>query len=170
MEKTRKKVRKNINQVVISGTLGFIIGVLVFMLMAFSAMPALMLKTKESKLGFNETVESLQASIEENGWVISTVMDMNKSMSKHGVEFGPRVKLIKLCKPDYAKSVLASNRDVSVMMPCTFSVWESDDGKVYLSRMNMSLMAKMFGGNVAKVMGGKVVKDEEKILMGILKD
>ena len=57
-----------------------------------------------------------------------------------------------------------------MMMPCTFSVWEGDDGKVYLSKMNMALMAKMFGGNIAKVMGGNVAKDEERILSGLLKD
>ena len=53
-------------------------------------------------------------------------------------------------------------------MPCSISVWEGDDGRVYLSEMNMALMAKLFGGNVGKVMGGKVVSDEEKMLEGIL--
>jgi uncharacterized protein (DUF302 family) len=54
------------------------------------------------------------------------------------------------------------------MMPCTMAIWEADDGKVYLSEMNMSLMAKMFGGNVAKVMGVKVVQNEEEIIQGLL--
>jgi len=57
-----------------------------------------------------------------------------------------------------------------VMMPCTFGVWEGEDGKVYVSKMNMGLMAKMFGGNIAKVMGGHVAEDEERILEGLLKD
>ena len=47
--------------------------------------------------------------------------------------------------------------------------WEGDDGKVYLSKMNLALMAKMFGGNIAKVMGKKVVRDEEEILRDLLK-
>jgi uncharacterized protein (DUF302 family) len=97
-------------------------------------------------------------------------MDMNKSMAKHDVAFGPRVKLVKLCKPEYAKSVLTTDRHVSTLMPCTFAVWEGDDGKVYLSKMNMSLMAKMFGGNIAKVMGGSVARDERNILSGIIAD
>jgi uncharacterized protein (DUF302 family) len=54
-------------------------------------------------------------------------------------------------------------------MPCTLAVWEGDDGKVYLSKMNMSLMAKMFGGNIAKVMGGNVAQDEHAILSDIVK-
>jgi hypothetical protein len=49
------------------------------------------------------------------------------------------------------------------------AVWEDDNGKVYLSEMNMGLMAKMFGGNIAKVMGRKVVHDEEEMLQGLLK-
>jgi hypothetical protein len=49
------------------------------------------------------------------------------------------------------------------------AVWEGDDGEVYLSKINMGLMAKMFGGNISKVMGKKVVDDENKILEGLLK-
>jgi hypothetical protein len=37
-------------------------------------------------------------------------MEMNKSMAKYGVTFKPRVKLIKLCKAEYAKSVLTTDR------------------------------------------------------------
>jgi uncharacterized protein (DUF302 family) len=96
--------------------------------------------------------------------------DMNQSMAKHVVEFKPRVKLIKLCKADYAKSVLTTDRHVSCLMLCTMAVWEGDDGKVYLSEMDMGLMAEMFGGNIAKVMGGKVVKDESAMLEGLLKE
>ena len=53
-------------------------------------------------------------------------------------------------------------------MPCTMSIWEGDDGKVYLSKMNMSLMARLFGGNIGKIMGGNVINDEEKMLEGLL--
>jgi uncharacterized protein (DUF302 family) len=135
-----------------------------------TAMPRMMIVTQESQLGFDETVAALETGISEHGWVVSRVMDMNKSMAKHDVAFGPRVKLVKLCKPEYAKSVLTTDRHVSTLMPCTFAVWEGDDGKVYLSKMNMSLMAKMFGGNIAKVMGGSVARDERNILSGIIAD
>ena len=134
------------------------------------AMPKMMIVTQASRLGFDETVAALEQAIPEQGWVVSTVSDMNKSMAKHGVEFAPRVKLVKLCKPEYAQSVLTTDRHVSTLMPCTIAVWEGDDGKVYLSKMNMSLMAKMFGGNIAKVMGGSVARDEHAILAGIVQN
>jgi uncharacterized protein (DUF302 family) len=172
MEDKKGGIKKKTGRynIVVSVIVSFITGAILCSLIIFSVIPSLMIVTKESSFGFDETVAALDKSIVENGWFVSTVMDMNKSMAKHGVEFTPRVKLIKLCKPDYAKSVLASDRYISVMMPCTFSVWQGDDGKVYISKMNMGLMAKMFGGNVAKVMGGNVAEDEEKILTGILKD
>jgi uncharacterized protein (DUF302 family) len=150
--------------------IGLVTGVILTGAAIVTAMPKMMIVTQESRLGFDETVAALEQAIPQQGWVVSTVSDMNKSMAKHGVEFGPRVKLVKLCKPEYALSVLTTDRHVSTLMPCTLAVWEGDDGKVYLSKMNMSLMAKMFGGNIAKVMGGSVARDEYAILSGIVQD
>jgi len=172
-EKDEMTKTKSNRKIWISGVAGLVIGFLLCGLTMFKAMPSLMIVTRESKLGFDETVAALEKRIPEQGWVISggKPMDLNKSMAKHGgVKFEPRVKLVKLCNAEYAKSVLTTDRDISCMMPCSMAVWEGDDGKVYLSKMNMGLMAKMFGGNVAEVMGGKVVHDEEEILKGLLKN
>jgi hypothetical protein len=48
-------------------------------------------------------------------------------------------------------------------MPCRMGMYETQDGKVMISGMNMGLMSKMFGGNIAKVMGG--VADEEAAML-----
>jgi uncharacterized protein (DUF302 family) len=154
------------------GLIGGAVGFALCGIVIINVMPSLMIVTKESRLGFDETVAALEKRIPEHGWVISKgkPIDMNASLSEHGVTFKPRVKLIKLCKPEYAESVLTTDRHVSCLMPCTMAVWEGDDGKVYLSEMNMSLMAKMFGGNIGNVMGGKVVHDEEAMLEGLLKN
>lgn len=149
---------------------GLIAGALLCAAAFFTLMPSMMIITKESAMGFDETVQALQKAISEQGWVVSGVRDMNKSLAKHGVELGPGVKLVELCNPGYAKSVLTTDRFVSTMMPCTFGVWRADDERVYLSRINMKLMARMFGGNIAKVMGGQVAQDEDKILADVLKD
>jgi len=169
-EKNEVLTAKSNRKIWVAGVVGATIGFVLSGIVVFTAMPSLMIVTRESKLGFEETIAALEKRIPEHGWVISgdQPIDMNKSMAKHGVIFKPRVKLLKLCKAEYAKSVLTTDWHVTTMMPCTFSVWDGDDGKVYLSKMNMALMAKMFGGNIAKVMGKKVVHDEEKILQGLL--
>ena len=149
---------------------GIILGAAAAGLLIFSAMPSIMIATRESKLGFDETVAELEKSISEHGWVVSAVMDMNKSMAEHGVELAPRVGVIKLCNPHYAKEVLTTDRYIAALMPCSFAIWQGDDGRVYLSKMNMRLMAKMFGGNIEKVMGGSVAEDEQAILSGIVEN
>jgi len=169
-EKNEVLTAKSNRKIWVAGVVGATIGFVLSGIVVFTAMPSLMIVTRESKLGFDETIAALQKRIPEHGWVISgdQPIDMNKSMTKHGVTFKPHVKLVKLCNAEYAKSVLTSDRYISCMMPCSMAVWEADDGKVYLSEMNMALMAKMFGGNIAKVMGKKVVYDEEEMLQGLL--
>lgn len=153
----------------IGGLVGIVVGTLLCAAAVVTAMPKMMIVTQESRLGFDETVAALESVIAHQGWTVSTVMDMNTSLARHGVDFGPRVKLVKLCKAEYAQSVLTTDRHVSTMMPCTFAVWEGDDGKIYLSKMNMGLMARMFGGNIAKVMGSSVAHDEHAMLAAIVK-
>lgn len=167
-DEQQKTKRPDKKAFVIGALVGIVAGTVLGGAALVVAMPKMMIVTQESQLGFDETVAALESAIAERGWVVSTVMDMNKSMAKHGVEFGPRVKVVKLCNAKYVQSVLTTDRHISTLMPCTFAVWEGDDGKVYLSRMNMSLMARMFGGNIAKVMGGQVARDEEAMLSGIV--
>ena len=56
------------------------------------------------------------------------------------------------------------------MMTSNFGEWKDDKGNVFVSKMNIKLMAKMFAGNIAAVMGDKVAKEEENILKGLLID
>ena len=151
--------------VVLAAVGGFVAAIVLMVVL----MPKMMIVTEPSRFDFEKTVSVLEASIEENGWVSPGTMNMNQAMARHGVEFSPQVRLIKLCKAAYAKDVLTTDRYISCMMPCTISIWEDDDGKVFISKINMGLMANMFGGNIKKVMGTDVVRDEKKILQGILK-
>jgi len=170
-EKHETMSTKSNRRIWVAGIVGVITGFVLCGIIVFATMPSLMIVTKESKLGFDETVAALEKRIPEHGWVISggQPMDMNKSMAKHGVTLKPRVKIVKLCNAEYAKSVLTTDRHISCMMPCSIAIWEDNNGKVYLSEMNMGLMAKMFGGNIAEIMGQKVVHDEEEMLQGLLK-
>jgi len=148
----------------LGGLVGVVVGALAAALMILTAMPGMMLVVEPSRLGFDETVAALEKALAEEGWSSPATLDLNKSMAKHGVEFGPKVRVVQLCKPEYAKEVLTTDRQVSALMPCSIAVYEGDDGRVYVSKMNTGLMGKLFGGTVAEVMGGKVAKDEAAIL------
>lgn len=149
---------------------GMIVGAGTTAGIGWSAMPSMMLTVHESRYSDVErTAEELKKAIEANGWEVPAVRNLNKSMAKQGVRFDRPVRLVELCKAEYAKRVLSDNPEVSTMMPCAWGVYEGADGKVYISGMNMGLMGKMFGGTVGEVMGGHVAQDEHKILQSVVK-
>lgn len=145
--------------------MGLVTGILLAVIVGWQSMPGMMLVTHQSRYDtVKETCIQLKAAIEENGWSCPAVRDMNLTMEKHGVTMDRPVKIVELCKAEYARDVLSTNPEVSTLMPCAWGVYEGDDGKIYISGMNMSLMGKMFGGNIAKIMGELVSKDEALIL------
>ena len=149
---------------------GILLGAGTTALVAWKAMPGMMLTVHESKYSdVASTCEQLKKAIEANGWHCPAIRDMNKAMARHGIQFDRPVRIVELCKADYAKRVLSTNPEVSTLMPCAWGVYEGADGKVYVSGMNMGLMGKMFGGTIAEVMGGKVSKDEQAMLRSVVK-
>ncbi|QHI69444.1 DUF302 domain-containing protein [Tichowtungia aerotolerans] len=139
---------------------GIIIGFVLFAVIAKLAAPGLMLKERVSPLSYEETVQKIESAVTNGGWVISSNMDMQKSLAKRG-QTAPRVTLLKICEPHYAAEILNDDDSmyVSLMMPCTISVYEKSDGSVYVATMNAGLMGRMFGGTVAKMMGGSVAPE-----------
>jgi uncharacterized protein (DUF302 family) len=133
-------------------------------------MPKLMINTHESRLGFDETVAALQTAATDKKWVVPKIYDLQASLKKAGYADMTRLSILSLCQPEYAYNILKNDADkrVTAVMPCRIGVYETQDGKVMISGMNMGLMSKMFGGNIAKVMGG-VATEEAEMLANIVK-
>jgi len=66
-----------------------------------------------------------------------------------------------------ARVVLGAEPKLSAIMPCSWSVYELTDGSVWVSNMNISMMAKMMGGVVGSSMG-TVAKVDEGFLEEVL--
>jgi uncharacterized protein (DUF302 family) len=151
------------------GVGGLILGMMVCGAGMFTMMPGMMLSIHQSRFDtVDETCTALVAAIEGGGWVSPATRDMKKSMARYGVEFPDEARIVELCKAEYAKEVLTTNPEVLTLMPCAWGVYKGADGKVYISGMNMGLMGKMFGGTIAKVMGGSVARDEHTMLAGVI--
>ncbi len=155
-------------QSVLAAVAGFVAGLVAMGVLVYAVMPDMMIKTYRSPAGVEKTVKTLETAIKNEGWSSPGTMNMNKSLKKHGVDFDPKVRVVQLCNPDYASSVLGTDRYVASLMPCAMAVWEGEDGKTYVSKMNTGLMGKIFGGNIARVMGGHVAEDEHAILQKVL--
>lgn len=146
---------------------GILAGVALSAVALWRAAPSLMIVTEPGAKGFDETVAAVQEALAAKGWKSPSTMDMNATLAKHGQELGPRVKVIQLCQPAYAREILETDRQVACMMPCSIAVWEDDQGAVQVSKINSGVIGKLFGGNISRVMGDKVSKEVDEILAAV---
>ncbi len=118
-------------------------------------MKRLMFIKKKSKLKFDETVSSIRESAIKHDWEIPSIFDLQKEYMDAGYEDMTRVKVIYFCNPKGGYRILKddNNKQMSVMMPMGVSVYETEDGQVYIAGMNLGFMSKMFGGVIKEVMG-----------------
>ena len=160
----------NMNRI-ISFIFGLVVGSVLVGIIVWLSMPSMMIVVHQSRYdSIDETCNRLKAAIEANGWENPAIRNMNKAMAKHGVQMNKQVRIVELCNAKYAKDILMTNPEVSTLMPCAWGVYKGKDGKIYISGMNMGLMGKMFGGNIAKVMGEAVSKDEEQMLKEVIRE
>lgn len=147
---------------------GFLIGGLVAAGVMVVIMRGAMIQVIPSPHGLEATIEKLEAAIRSAGWMVPDSKRLNDSFAKGQVSFPRQVHLIKLCEPHHAAAVLTDHRSMACMMPCTFAVYEDDQGAVFVSKINTGLMGKVFGGSVARIMGGPVSREEEAMLKSAL--
>lgn len=108
---------------------------------------------QKSKFGFEKTIQVLTENAEKKEWKVPFVHDLQQSLAKSGKSVKP-VRVIEICKPQYSGKMLELNdeRIMSVMMPCRISVYEKDDGKTYVSLINVEAMSSNLPSNIAAVM------------------
>ncbi|MBU1100799.1 MAG: DUF302 domain-containing protein [Bacteroidetes bacterium] len=101
----------------------------------------------ESKYSIEETIEIIKTEAAETGWKVPIVHELHKSVAKAGYHVLP-VFVIEVCNPELAGQVLSkiNLRVITPLMPIRFSVWESEEGKVMISRMNQDLIGQMLEG------------------------
>ena len=147
---------------------GFVVGALATGFAIWKLMPGMMLVTHESRLPFDETVETFIQHAQEMGWQVPKVYELQNSLAKAGHQIPP-LKVVSLCQPHYAFKVLEKdeNKRISAIMPCRIGIYEKSNGKTYISEMNIALMSKMFGPAVASAMAS-VSAEEEAMLKGIV--
>lgn len=125
------------------------------------------LAEKKSKLGFDQTIDIIKSAAEKDGWSVPAIHDLQNSLAKAGKHVKP-VKVIEICKPAYSGQMLELNdeRIISVMMPCRISVYEKNDGNVYVSLLNPASMAAGLPDNIARIM--KAASDDTFKLVSLV--
>lgn len=148
--------------------IGVVAGLILGWLITFLLMPKLMFKESKSNFEFEDTVAKVQAQIDAKGWKTPFVHDLQATMKKfdHDVL---SVKVFEICHPDHSYQILkeSDERIVSNMMPCRISVYEKEDGTVWISRMNSGVVAKPMNRIIRKTMSS-AAGDVEIIIADVL--
>ena len=146
--------------------LGFILGLAATGTIGWFSMPSMMLVEYESPYDINKTIQTISDNAKANKWVVPGIGKLHKSIKKHGGYTLTPVYLVNLCNATHAYNILKKdeNKLISVMMPCTISVYTKADGKTYIGTMNAGLLGKMFGGDIAQIFGVEVAEDQQKFI------
>ena len=143
---------------------GIILGAILTVILIWNSMPKMMMVVQESKYDFQRTVDELVLGAYDNGWDVTHEIDIQERLSGFDYEM-TKLQIIEICHGEHSFNVLQddANKYVAGIMPCRFAVYETRDGKVLISKMNIGLMSKMFGGVIEEVMSE--VSEEEKLML-----
>jgi uncharacterized protein (DUF302 family) len=101
------------------------------------------------------TVEKLLTAATQREWQNPAVHNLQQSLAKSGKDVRP-VQVVEICKPDYSGQMLEKNHEriSSILMPCRISVYEKEDGKTYVTLLNMAGMTTGMPDSTAKAIQG----------------
>ncbi|MFO7809945.1 MAG: DUF302 domain-containing protein [Candidatus Delongbacteria bacterium] len=148
---------------------GMAAGSILTVVVLINVFPSMMIETKESRYSLDKTVEMIDMNSIEQGWAVVKVWDLGRRIAGAGYDDAPRVKVMELCHAENTYNVLKNEDDmfVSAIMPCRMAVFEKENGKTFVSRMNIGLMSRFFSDNVRNVMKG-VAEDDQRMLENII--
>lgn len=147
--------------------LGFVLGIFITALFIMNSAGSLMFNEIESPFGVEETAARIQANIQslaDRGWKLSGLRNPARAVAADGSNVLP-VLIIEACSTNYSGPILkdGNTQILSILMPCSISVYKKDNGKVYVGLMNSGLMGRLFGSKVASIMED-VAKDQKSFV------
>ena len=151
----------------LKAVIGFVVGIALVLIIAISMAGDLMLREIPSPFGVEETAARIQRNIQSlshRGWALSGLRNPAKAVAAKGGNVPPTL-LIEACSTKYSGPMLKKDeyRILSILMPCTITVYKKDDGKTYIGLMNSGLMGRMFGVEVGNIMA-EVAKDQQQFV------
>ena len=150
---------------------GVLVGAVSVGVTAFWMMRTKMMIPVRSSRTFEETCAAIEETVPKHeGWGFpKPPFDMYEKLAEKGQQPDGvnKIRQYYVCKPTVAKRVLSHSPFISAMMPCTWSVYEHADGTVWISKMNVGLMSKIFPNEVRTAMA-EVASAEKTMLAAVL--
>lgn len=151
--------------------LGMILGLALALGVGVTMMRTRMLTARRSTRSFEDTcaaVERVVGAAEGWGMPIPS-QNLLATLEKHDLVPAElkQFRVFFVCSPRLASRMLTLNLPMAGMMPCSWAVYENARGEVFLSKMNVGLMSRVFGGEIGAIMG-RVGRADDEFLAEVL--
>ena len=103
-----------------------------------------MLYVREASGSVDEVITKLEEAAAANQFGVLGVHNLKQKMNAKGVAFGPECRIVEVCNPKKAKSVLETDMSISNALPCRISIYE-EGGKVKVSTLRPTAILGLFG-------------------------
>lgn len=96
---------------------------------------------KELDMDFDEAVKHVEKIVQEEGFAHMLTKDIDKVFKQRlEVKEYERYTFILACSPKFAKAALDVSKNVGLLFPCSFVVYE-DEGKTFVSHVSIMKIA-----------------------------
>ena len=110
-----------------------------------------MLLTADTKRSVDEIRELLPEAAGKHGFGVLGVHDLRATLREKGQEFERAVLVFDVCNPVQAKKVLSAAPQVSCVLPCRVSVYETEGGSRLVTVQPTQMMGMFDAPELADV-------------------
>src|SRR3989338_714170 len=96
----------------------------------------------ETTKNFDEAVVSVLRAVEQKGWSLFQIYDVQERLAAKGFKQDP-LKIIEICSGKHANNFLNKNRLISLFLPFNINVLE-ENGKIKIAGMKPTIISQFF--------------------------
>ena len=122
-----------------------------------------MLYEKTTKGSVDAVCDKLCEATTANNFGVLGSHDLKKRMEDKGVSFSRECRIIEVCNPKQAKTVLETNMAISTALPCRIAVYE-EEGVVKVSTLKPTAVLGLYGSGDLE----PVAKEVEETIIRII--
>ena len=152
---------------------GIVLGMVLLAIIISRIMQQNMITEYRSNRSFEDTCKAVTETIEQfknEGWGLPLnewdAYAVFQSKQQAPEKFR-KLHIFFVCNAGIASRILSHNRKIVGIMPCSWAIYELEDGTVWLAKMNVGLMSRLFSGVIRSGMK-QVSEADEKMLAKVL--
>lgn len=118
--------------------------------------------TRTTDKPFGAVLKKLEKLVPEYQFRVLANHDVRATLAEKGIMRQP-LNIIEVCNASFADEALKKNEQVSLFMPCRFTIYEKD-GRTVVNLARPSMIAEMMPGAELEDTAGEVEKRLKKIM------